>query len=166
MGGPYRAASRPSRKRATKTTRWAMLRRRRCARSGTDQPIATSVPGCSPTSRQMPAQAAGCAGVSSFVPAPSVDRAAVSVIIPCLDEEAAIGPCVEAALSHGVGEAIVVDGGSADLTVLRASEAGACVISEPRRGYGRALLSGIAALAPRANVVLFIDGDGSDRPEM
>jgi glycosyltransferase involved in cell wall biosynthesis len=40
------------------------------------------------------------------------------------------------------------------------------VIVEPRRGYGLALLSGLAALSPAAETVLFIDGDGSDRPEM
>jgi hypothetical protein len=40
------------------------------------------------------------------------------------------------------------------------------VIVEPRRGYGRALMTGIAGLPPSVSVVLFIDGDGSDRPEM
>jgi glycosyltransferase involved in cell wall biosynthesis len=95
-----------------------------------------------------------------------VNRSSVSVIIPCLDEEAAIGSCVRAVRAHGVGEVIVVDGGSRDRTVERASEAGARVIVERRRGYGRAMLAGIAALSPSASVVLFIDGDGSDRPEM
>jgi glycosyltransferase involved in cell wall biosynthesis len=94
------------------------------------------------------------------------DRSAVSVVIPCLDEEAAIGPCVAAVRAHGVGEVIVVDGGSSDRTVERAAEAGARVIVERRRGYGRAMLTGIAAISPGAAVVLFIDGDGSDRPEM
>jgi glycosyltransferase involved in cell wall biosynthesis len=61
---------------------------------------------------------------------------------------------------------IVVDGGSTDLTVARASEAGARVVVERRRGYGRALLSGLAAVSPAALIVLFIDGDGSDRTEM
>ena len=92
-------------------------------------------------------------------------RAAVSVIIPCLDEEDAIGACVTALCAHGVGEVIVVDGGSSDRTAANAAEAGARVILERRRGYGRAMLAGIAALSPRATVVLFIDGDGSDRPE-
>ena len=46
----------------------------------------------------------------------------VRAIIPCLDEEAAIGPCVAAVLAHGVGEVIVVDGGSTDRTVARASD--------------------------------------------
>ncbi|HWE19267.1 MAG TPA: glycosyltransferase family 2 protein [Hyphomicrobiaceae bacterium] len=94
------------------------------------------------------------------------NRSTVSVVIPCLDEETAIGPCVEAVRAKGVGEVIVVDGGSADRTVERAAAAGARVVMEPRRGYGRAMLAGIAALSPRAAVVLFIDGDGSDRPDM
>lgn len=92
--------------------------------------------------------------------------AAVSVIIPCLNEEAAIGVCVAAVRSHGVGEVIVVDGGSTDRTVECASAAGARVAVQQRRGYGRAMLTGIAALSPRSEIILFIDGDGSDRPEM
>ena len=95
-----------------------------------------------------------------------IDRSKVSVVIPCLDEEAAIGPCVAAVLAHGVGEAIVVDGGSSDRTAERALAAGARVIVEPRRGYGLALLTGLAAISPAAEAILFIDGDGSDRPEM
>jgi glycosyltransferase involved in cell wall biosynthesis len=73
---------------------------------------------------------------------------------------------VAAVLAQGVGEIIVVDGGSRDRTAEQARAAGAEVIVEPRRGYGRALMAGIAALPPDASVVLFIDGDGSDRPEM
>jgi len=90
----------------------------------------------------------------------------VTAVIPCLDEEEAIGPCVAAVLAQGIGEVIVVDGGSADRTAERAAAAGARVVIERRRGYGRALMSGIAALSPAATIVLFIDGDGSDRPEM
>jgi glycosyltransferase involved in cell wall biosynthesis len=90
----------------------------------------------------------------------------VGVIIPCLDEESAIGSCVAAVLASGVGEVIVVDGQSADRTAERAAAAGAKVIVEPVRGYGRAMLAGLAALAPTSTVVLFIDGDGSDRPDM
>jgi glycosyltransferase involved in cell wall biosynthesis len=95
-----------------------------------------------------------------------VDRPTVAVVIPCLDEEAAIGSCVAALRSHGLGEVIVVDGGSADRTVERAAAAGARVVIQQRRGYGRAMLAGIAAISPHASIVLFIDGDGSDRPEM
>lgn len=90
----------------------------------------------------------------------------VGVIIPCLNEETAIGSCVAAVLASGVGEVIVVDGQSADRTADRAAAAGAKVVVEPVRGYGRAMLAGLAALAPTSTVVLFIDGDGSDRPDM
>jgi glycosyltransferase involved in cell wall biosynthesis len=68
-------------------------------------------------------------------------------------------------IGHGVGEVVVVDGGSSDRTVERARRAGAHVVVEPRRGYGHAMLAGLAALSPDAAIVLFIDGDGSDRPE-
>ena len=89
----------------------------------------------------------------------------VSAIIPCLDEEESIGTVVAAVLGQGVAEAIVVDGGSNDRTAERAKDAGARVVVEPRRGYGRAILSGMAAAGPDAEVVLFLDGDGSDRTE-
>lgn len=100
---------------------------------------------------------------------PSVNAAPrrnVGAIIPCLDEENAIGPCVAAVLAHGVGEVIVVDGQSADRTAERAKAAGAKVVIETARGYGQAMLSGLAALSPTSTIVLFIDGDGSDRPEL
>lgn len=90
----------------------------------------------------------------------------VGVVIPCLNEEAAIGPCVAAVLATRVGEVIVVDGQSSDGTAGRAAAAGAIVVVEPRRGYGQAMLSGLAALSPTSTIVLFIDGDGSDRPDL
>jgi glycosyltransferase involved in cell wall biosynthesis len=104
--------------------------------------------------------------MSAFATTRSSQRSTVTAIIPCLDEEMAVGPCVAAVLAHGIGEVIVVDGGSTDQTVARASAAGARVVIERRRGYGRALLSGLAAVAPHATIILFIDGDGSDRPDM
>ena len=66
-------------------------------------------------------------------------------------------------LDQGVAEVIVVDGGSRDRTVERAEEAGARVVIEPRRGYGRAILRGIEAARSDA-ILLFLDGDGSDQP--
>jgi glycosyltransferase involved in cell wall biosynthesis len=96
----------------------------------------------------------------------SPSRTTITAIIPCLDEEEAIGACVAAVLAQGVGEVIVVDGGSRDRTAERAAAAGAKVVIQRRRGYGRAIIAGIAALSPMASIVLFIDGDGSDRPEM
>src|SRR6516162_1762050 len=89
----------------------------------------------------------------------------VSAIIPCLDEETAIGQVVSAVLAHDVSEVIVVDGGSRDRTVERANAAGARVIVEPRRGYGRAIQAGIAAVRDDADIVVFLDGDGSDPAE-
>jgi glycosyltransferase involved in cell wall biosynthesis len=89
----------------------------------------------------------------------------LSVIIPCLDEEDAIATVVAAARAYGATEIIVVDGGSRDRTVEHATGAGARVVVEPRRGYGRAVQAGIAAMSSDTDVVVFIDGDGSDRPE-
>lgn len=89
----------------------------------------------------------------------------VAAIIPCLDEEAAIGQVVAAVRARGIGTVIVVDGGSRDATAERARAAGAMVVEERRRGYGRAVQAGIAALPAAARIVLFLDGDGSDPPE-
>ena len=89
----------------------------------------------------------------------------VSAIIPCLDEETAIGHVVAAVLKQNVSEVIVVDGGSRDRTAERAAAAGARIIVEPRRGYGRAILAGIAAVRDDAEILVFLDGDGSDSAE-
>jgi glycosyltransferase involved in cell wall biosynthesis len=86
----------------------------------------------------------------------------VSAIIPCLDEEVAIPNVVAAVLAQGVDEVIVVDGASRDQTAERATAAGARVVIEPRRGYGRAIQAGIAAARDDAEILLFLDGDGSD----
>ena len=91
--------------------------------------------------------------------------AVVSAIIPCLDEETAIGQVVTAVLAQNVSEVVVVDGGSRDRTAERAEAAGARVIVEPRRGYGRAIQAGIAAVRDDADILVFLDGDGSDPAE-
>jgi len=90
--------------------------------------------------------------------------AKTSVVIPCLNEEDSIGQVVHDVLAQGVQEAIVVDNGSADATAVRATAAGARVVSEPRRGYGRACAAGVAAVAPNTDIICFLDGDGSDVP--
>jgi glycosyltransferase involved in cell wall biosynthesis len=91
--------------------------------------------------------------------------AVVSAIIPCLDEETAIGQVVTAVLAQGVSEVIVVDGGSRDRTAERAKAAGARIVVEPTRGYGRAIQAGIAAVRDDADILVFLDGDGSDPAE-
>jgi glycosyltransferase involved in cell wall biosynthesis len=90
--------------------------------------------------------------------------AVVSVIIPCLDEEEPIAGVVRDVLAQGVDEVIVVDNGSRDATAIRAQDAGARVISEPRRGYGFACAAGVAAVNADTEIVCFLDGDGSDVP--
>ena len=86
----------------------------------------------------------------------------IVVIIPARDEEASIGAVVRG-LPPSVGEVIVVDNGSRDRTAAVAGAAGARVVQEPQRGYGQACLTGIAA-ARDADLLVFMDGDGSDDP--
>jgi len=89
----------------------------------------------------------------------------VSVIIPALNEEEPIGGVVrEVSATKIPGDIIVVDNGSTDQTANRAREAGARVVKAPR-GYGRACAAGVAALRPESEIVVFLDGDGSDCPE-
>ncbi len=88
----------------------------------------------------------------------------VTAIIPALDEEDAIGGTVSRLSRDLVHEIIVVDNGSRDRTAERAAAAGARVVAEARRGYGSACLAGVRAAAA-ANVLVFLDGDGSDVPE-
>ena len=98
-------------------------------------------------------------------------RPTLAVVIPALNEAEAIGPVVaEMAAVLGRGDlgvapagVYVVDNGSADDTARRAADAGAIVVAEPRRGYGRACLSGV--LAADADLIVLMDGDGSDRPD-
>ncbi len=96
---------------------------------------------------------------------PLPPRPLVAAVIPVLNEEGAIGPTL-ARLPASVGLRIVVDGGSRDATVAEAAAAGATVLVETRRGYGRACLTG-AEHAAEAGVeyVMFMDGDGADAVE-
>ena len=90
----------------------------------------------------------------------------LSVIIPALNEEESIVGVVRAvAATNAPSEIIVVDNGSSDRTAERARAAGARIMAEPRRGYGRACAAGVRALSPECEIVVFLDGDGSDCPE-
>jgi glycosyltransferase involved in cell wall biosynthesis len=90
----------------------------------------------------------------------------VSVVIPALNEEEPIADVVRAILATGVpGEVIVVDNGSTDDTAVRARDAGAKVVTEPNRGYGRACATGAGSVSPECEIIVFLDGDGSDCPE-
>jgi rSAM/selenodomain-associated transferase 1 len=93
-----------------------------------------------------------------------------SIVIPALNEAAVIGEVVRrlracrALQEAGITDIVVVDNGSDDDTFEVASFAGARVVREPRRGYGRACLTGVQA-AQGADVIILMDGDGSDVPE-
>jgi glycosyltransferase involved in cell wall biosynthesis len=87
----------------------------------------------------------------------------VSVVIPTWNEAGSIARVLEEIPASLVTEVLVVDGGSTDGTREIAAARGARVVVEPRRGYGRACLTGLAA-ADRPDTVVFLDGDYSDRP--
>ena len=84
-------------------------------------------------------------------------------MIPTHNEAQAIGRVLADLPSDVVTEVIVVDSNSSDGTPEIAAKMGARVVQEPRRGYGRACLTGLAA-ANSPDVVVFLDGDYSDRP--
>ena len=87
----------------------------------------------------------------------------VSVIIPTRNEARAIARVLNDLRGDLVTEVIVVDNNSTDGTPDIAAGLGARVLNEPRRGYGQACLTGLARTnAP--DVVVFLDGDYSDRP--
>ena len=87
----------------------------------------------------------------------------MSVIIPTHNVAQAIERVLADLPLDLTTEVIVVDSNSTDGTPEIAAGMGARVIQEPRRGYGRACLTGFAA-ASSPDVVVFLDGDYSDRP--
>jgi glycosyltransferase involved in cell wall biosynthesis len=91
------------------------------------------------------------------------DRVRISVVIPTHNEADAIGHVLADLPADLVSEVLVVDSNSTDGTPEIANKLGARVIQEARRGYGRACLTGLAA-ANNPDIVVFLDGDYSDRP--
>ena len=86
----------------------------------------------------------------------------VGVVIPTHNEAEAM-PKVLRAIPAWVDRVVVVDWRSTDGTTAIAAALGAQVIDEPRPGYGRACLSGIASVSD-TDVIVFLDGDASDDP--
>ncbi|MEL6985923.1 MAG: glycosyltransferase, partial [Actinomycetota bacterium] len=103
-------------------------------------------------------------------PAPGDLR--VSVVVPAYNEAERIGATIDAidrelatTIEPGDYEIVVVDDGSTDATVERATEAGARVLAQPaNRGKGASVRAGV--LAARGRAVLFTDADLAYPPPM
>src|SRR3989442_6570202 len=85
-----------------------------------------------------------------------------ALIIPALNEAESIGLLLSQIPAELFSQVIVVDNGSLDATAEVARAAGAKVVSEPRRGYGRACQAGLANLHPGVLGVAFMDADLAD----
>ena len=119
-------------------------------RPGEDAPVAAQAPSARAT------------GDGSSLPSPCV-----VAVIPALDEAESIDRVVETLREQktvALHRIIVVDNGSSDGTGEIAGRAGASVVREERRGYGRACYAGVL-VAEEADVIVLLDGDGSDDPE-
>ncbi len=89
-----------------------------------------------------------------------------ALVIPARNEEIGVAHVLTALPREFLDRIVVVDNGSADGTADVARRLGAIVVSEPRPGYGRACLAGVAALRPDPpDALLFLDADASDAPE-
>src|SRR5689334_10955879 len=94
----------------------------------------------------------------------SAQELELSVVMPCLNEAKTVGRCVERAVraltDAGIqGEVVVADNGSTDGSRELAQRAGARVVPVAERGYGAALMGGIAAA--RGRYVIMGDADES-----
>lgn len=85
----------------------------------------------------------------------------VSIIIPALNEAESIGFVVGEMPWASIAECIVVDNGSTDATAKIATAGGARVVPAAR-GYGSACMAGVAAASAESDILVFMDGDGSD----
>ena len=93
----------------------------------------------------------------------------IKVIIPAYNEENSITKVIKD-IPTLVDEIIVVNNNSTDQTEQNAAEAGATVLTEPRKGYGYACLKGMDYIAnlkapQHPDIIVFLDGDYSDYPE-
>lgn len=89
----------------------------------------------------------------------------IALIIPALNEAESLRLLLPELAASNLKRIIVVDNQSTDETAEVARELGAYVVSEARRGYGQACWRGVqAALELGAEVLVFMDGDGSDDP--
>jgi glycosyltransferase involved in cell wall biosynthesis len=101
---------------------------------------------------------------ASFFPLPAPDEIELSVVMPCLNEAETLAICISKAQSalqfaNISGEVIVADNGSTDGSQSIAESLGARVIAVERKGYGSALMGGIAAA--RGKYIVMGDADAS-----
>ncbi|MEL7005184.1 MAG: glycosyltransferase family 2 protein [Bacteroidota bacterium] len=92
----------------------------------------------------------------------------IKVIIPAFNEQNGVGQVINDIPSNLVEEVIVVNNASTDETENVARAAGATVLKEPIKGYGRACLTGIGYVCKQnddTDIIVFIDADYSDYPE-
>ncbi len=85
-----------------------------------------------------------------------MDGLPISVVIPTLDEAELIESAVSSALAAENAECIVVDGGSRDPTLVRATRAGATIVHAPR---GRAPQLNAGARIARHPLLVFLHAD-------
>ncbi len=88
----------------------------------------------------------------------------LTILMPCLNEKDNIEFCIGEAQAfirenNLSGEVLVVDNGSTDRSVELAKECGARVVQEDRRGYGRALRTGLEEAL--GSVIIFGDCDST-----
>ena len=88
----------------------------------------------------------------------------LTILMPCLNEAETLGICIEKALGFltrsGIsGEVLIADNGSSDGSQEIAARLGARVTHVPEKGYGAALIAGIAAA--RGRYVIMGDSDDS-----
>jgi glycosyltransferase involved in cell wall biosynthesis len=91
----------------------------------------------------------------------------IDVIIPAYNEEKSI-PKVIAEIPEFVRHIVVANNNSTDQTQRAAEEAGAKVVFEPQKGYGKACLTAMDWIKKQEiqpDIVVFLDGDYSDYPE-
>jgi glycosyltransferase involved in cell wall biosynthesis len=95
----------------------------------------------------------------------SISTHAIALVIPAWNEEDALRELLPEIPADVVRWIVVVDNNSTDATAQVAQDAGALVVREALRGYGRACQRGFqAACDLGAEIVVFMDGDGSDNP--
>lgn len=97
----------------------------------------------------------------------SLKEVTIDVLIPAFNEEGSIGKVI-GDIPKFVRHVVVVNNNSTDNTPLVAKHAGAIVLDELQKGYGKSCLTGmsfLASLDSSPDILVFLDGDYSDFPE-